>query len=233
MPKVGDRVRLDSRKVGQDPRTGVITSVRGQMISVRWSSGEESSIVPGPGILTVVGRGRVPAKKRATKKAASARKRVVDGFPPQFGRRSPWILISVVGDAGRFTCCCCEHRHAGGAEWRVHANLQSRHYRCDALLLCRPARTTARSARHRRFRWSDAANTAALRMDECSHVLIARFARAERIYWRVSDFQRLVRNGGDFHGRCRGRRSRHCHCFYASDASSLQRTARRNLQRIS
>ena len=28
MPKVGDRVRLASRKVGQDPRTGVITGVR-------------------------------------------------------------------------------------------------------------------------------------------------------------------------------------------------------------
>src|SRR6266705_530832 len=71
MPKVGDRVRLDSRIVGHDPRSGVITSVRGQMISVRWSSGEESSIVPGPGTLTVVGRGRAPAKKTATKKAAS------------------------------------------------------------------------------------------------------------------------------------------------------------------
>jgi len=91
MPKVGDRVRLASRKVGQDPRTGVITGVRGQMISVLWSSGEESSIVPGPGTLTVVGRTTTrpkavrpkavtkkkaaPARKKATKRAAPARKK--------------------------------------------------------------------------------------------------------------------------------------------------------------
>ena|SRR5438132_704481 len=76
MPKVGDRVRLASRKVGQDPRAGVITGVRGQMISVRWSSGEESSIVPGPGTLTVVGRSTVRPKAAAAKrKPAATRKR--------------------------------------------------------------------------------------------------------------------------------------------------------------
>ena len=89
MPKVGERVRLASRKVGQDPRIGVITAVRGQMISVRWSSGEESSIVPGPGTLTVVGRATVrkkaaatkkkpaPPRKKTTKRAAAARKKAV------------------------------------------------------------------------------------------------------------------------------------------------------------
>src|SRR5438094_1979573 len=76
MPKVGDRVRLASRKVGQDPRAGVITGVRGQMISVRWSSGEESSIVPGPGTLTVVGRSTArPKAAAAKKKPAAARTR--------------------------------------------------------------------------------------------------------------------------------------------------------------
>src|SRR2546426_4151724 len=97
MPKVGERVRLASRKVGQDPRTGVITGVRGQMISVRWSSGEESSIVPGPGTLSVVGRTTVqrkagaskkkknkaaPARKKATKRAAPARKKAVPSKKP-------------------------------------------------------------------------------------------------------------------------------------------------------
>src|SRR5438309_10492567 len=72
MPKVGDRVRLASRKVGQDPRAGVITGVRGQMISVRWSSGEESSIVPGPGTLTDVGRSTARPKAAAAKKTPAA-----------------------------------------------------------------------------------------------------------------------------------------------------------------
>src|SRR5437016_1825842 len=94
MPKVGERVRLASRKVGQDPRSGVITGVRGQMISVRWSSGEESSIVPGPGTLTVVGRATArpkaakkkkkaaPARKKATRRAAPARKKAVPSKKP-------------------------------------------------------------------------------------------------------------------------------------------------------
>src|SRR5204863_8798211 len=96
--------------------------------------------------------------------------------------------------ACRVTRCCCEDRHAGGVEWRVHANLQSRHYRGDAFLLCGPARTTARSAWHRCCRWSDAADTAALWLDECRHIFVARFAGLERICWRVFDFQRLIRD---------------------------------------
>ena len=117
--------------------------------------------------------------------------------------------------------CCCDDRHAGGVEWRVHANLQSRHYRGGAFLLCGPARTTARSAWHRRFRWPDAADTAALRLDECRHVFVARFAGAERIYWRVFDFQRLIRDGGGVHGHCCDRPSRHSDRFYASDAIAV------------
>ena len=73
MVDVGDRVLLASRKVGQEPRTGVVTGVTGQVIIVRWSSGEESRLVPGPGALTVVGRGTVTP--RANKKVNAAPKR--------------------------------------------------------------------------------------------------------------------------------------------------------------
>jgi hypothetical protein len=76
MVDVGDRVQLASRKVGQEPRTGVVTGVTGvtgQMIIVRWSSGEESRLVPGPGALTVVGPETVAP--RTTKKANAAPKR--------------------------------------------------------------------------------------------------------------------------------------------------------------
>ena len=70
MVDVGDRVQLASRKVGHEPRTGVVTGVTGQVIIVRWSSGEESRLVPGPGALTVVGAGTVTP--RANKKANAA-----------------------------------------------------------------------------------------------------------------------------------------------------------------
>lgn len=73
MVDIGDQVQFPSRKVGQEPRTGVVTEVTGQAITVRWSSGEESRLVPGPGALTVVGRGTVAP--RAKKKANAAPKR--------------------------------------------------------------------------------------------------------------------------------------------------------------
>lgn len=58
MVQVGDRVRVDARRVGQGTREGVVLSVNGAMIRVRWQSGEESVFTPSAGSLTVVGRAR-------------------------------------------------------------------------------------------------------------------------------------------------------------------------------
>ena len=78
MVKVGDRIRLSSGK-GPD-REGVVTAVTGSMVRVRWPSGEETTVVPAPGTLTVlassgdqapaVRRERAAPKKAAPKKAA-------------------------------------------------------------------------------------------------------------------------------------------------------------------
>ena len=83
MVDIGDRVQLASRKVGQEPRTGVVTGVTGQVIIVRWSSGEESRLVPGPGALTVVGRGIVTprANKNAKRRAPKSGPRQEEGGP--------------------------------------------------------------------------------------------------------------------------------------------------------
>ena len=51
MSKIGDRIALESRG---GPRTGVITAVRDPMITVRWDSGGETSLVPGAGALRLV-----------------------------------------------------------------------------------------------------------------------------------------------------------------------------------
>ena len=78
MLEVGDRVRVESRKLGQVVREGVVTEVLGHLLRVQWSTGEESTFTPGPGSLTVVGRTRVratkkaPSKKTPSKKAAAA-----------------------------------------------------------------------------------------------------------------------------------------------------------------
>ena len=56
MVDVGDRVVIESEKVGVDPRAGVITAVEGTIVHVRWDSGGESSFVPAAGSMAVVGR---------------------------------------------------------------------------------------------------------------------------------------------------------------------------------
>jgi hypothetical protein len=80
MPDVGDRVRVESRKLGQAVREGVVTGVVGHMLRVQWSTGEESTFMPGPGAVTVVGRVRVPAGKTTTPgKGAAAKKAAKKG----------------------------------------------------------------------------------------------------------------------------------------------------------
>jgi hypothetical protein len=56
MAVVGDRVQLASRKVGEAPRDGVVTGVTGSLLRVRWSTGEQSTVVPSMGSLAVVGK---------------------------------------------------------------------------------------------------------------------------------------------------------------------------------
>ena len=64
MANVGDKIELASKKVGQEARTGTVTALSGSMLTVRWSSGQESMFVPGPGSLTVVGRAAKKGAKR-------------------------------------------------------------------------------------------------------------------------------------------------------------------------
>jgi len=40
------------------PRLGVVLSTSGTMLQIRWESGEETSLIPGPGVLTVLGKTR-------------------------------------------------------------------------------------------------------------------------------------------------------------------------------
>jgi hypothetical protein len=75
MVEVGDRVELASAKVERRPRSGVVTAVRGLMITVRWDTGQQSTVVPASGTLSVLGR---KAKSTGqTKKAAAAAKKAV------------------------------------------------------------------------------------------------------------------------------------------------------------
>ena len=55
MVQVGDRVVLESERVGQPSQTGVITGAHGQLLHVRWDSGKESSFIPSAGALRIIG----------------------------------------------------------------------------------------------------------------------------------------------------------------------------------
>ena len=75
MPDVGDQVRIASTKVGEVPRDGVVTRVIGQLLHVRWSTGEESTIVPASGSVAVIGKVKAsPSKSSVPVKAAKAKK---------------------------------------------------------------------------------------------------------------------------------------------------------------
>jgi hypothetical protein len=71
MADVGNRITVASKG---GPRAGVVTAVNGAMITVRWDSGGETSIIPGPGVLSVVSSQRrtPPARTRPTISGATA-----------------------------------------------------------------------------------------------------------------------------------------------------------------
>lgn len=68
MAKVGDRISLDAKKVGQPRRSGVIAKVSqgltGERFEIRWDDGGTSVIAPSAGTLLVEGAAKKgPAKK--------------------------------------------------------------------------------------------------------------------------------------------------------------------------
>src|SRR5436853_1114127 len=65
MADVGDPIEVSQTK-GQPARTGLVIAIQGRMVSVRWDSGEESKLVPGPGAISVLGRGRPSPPSAAT-----------------------------------------------------------------------------------------------------------------------------------------------------------------------
>ncbi len=48
---VGDRIVVESEKVGTPPRRGEIVAVSGKLLTVRWENGQQSTFVPSAGSL--------------------------------------------------------------------------------------------------------------------------------------------------------------------------------------
>jgi hypothetical protein len=84
--KVGDRVSLDAKKVGQARRSGVVRGVTqglaGVRLEIEWDGGGTSVIAPRAGILLVEGKakkskakGKAKAKAKAAAKAKKSAKK--------------------------------------------------------------------------------------------------------------------------------------------------------------
>ena len=77
MADVGDRVEVLSKS---GTRLGVVRRVSGTLVSVEWDTGGQTTVIPAPGVMRVIGRGRAPAKKRPPAKKAPAKKKAA---PPK------------------------------------------------------------------------------------------------------------------------------------------------------
>jgi hypothetical protein len=75
MADVGDRVEMLSKS---GTRQGVVRRVSGTLVTVEWDTGGQTTVIPAPGVMSVIGGRRpAPAKKKAApakKKAAPAKK---------------------------------------------------------------------------------------------------------------------------------------------------------------
>jgi hypothetical protein len=73
-PKVGDRISIDAKKVGQPRRGGVVRGVTqgisGARFEIEWDDGSSSIIAPRAGVLLVERPGKKASKKSAAAKPA-------------------------------------------------------------------------------------------------------------------------------------------------------------------
>src|SRR3954454_9524925 len=69
MPDVGDRVSVQS-KAGT--RLGRVRSVSGALVTVEWETGGQTTLIPAPGVMSVLGGRRPAAKKTPAKTAKKA-----------------------------------------------------------------------------------------------------------------------------------------------------------------
>jgi hypothetical protein len=52
--EVGDEIEIETERVGQPARAGVVTAVRGQLLTIRWNDGRESTFMPKSGSLRLL-----------------------------------------------------------------------------------------------------------------------------------------------------------------------------------
>jgi hypothetical protein len=69
MVQIGDRIEVESEKVGSATRCGVVTAIEGSLLTVRWDSGKESMFIPSAGSMRVLAKTTKAAKATGTAKS--------------------------------------------------------------------------------------------------------------------------------------------------------------------
>lgn len=64
MVQVGDRVEVESEKVGQRSRSGVVMGLSGRLLRIRWDDGSESSFMPQAGSLKLARQPRKTVRRK-------------------------------------------------------------------------------------------------------------------------------------------------------------------------
>src|SRR3954466_14585367 len=86
MPDVGDRVSVQS-KAGS--RLGRVRSVSGALVTVEWETGGQTTLIPAPGVMSVLGGRRPAAKKKAAPKKAAPKKAAPKKAAPAKKKAAP------------------------------------------------------------------------------------------------------------------------------------------------
>ena len=91
MVEVGDRVLVESEKVGAVTRSGVVTAVEDRLITVRWDSGSESVFVPSAGSLQVTWSRAPSGGRRQPLRSLDGALTLHHGWAAWVAPYSPWI----------------------------------------------------------------------------------------------------------------------------------------------
>ena len=138
MVAVGDRVVVESEKVGTLTRSGVVMAVEGRLITVRWDSGVQSVFIPAPDRCESPATSRQLGRSTASKPAeAQNRGRDARGRLPRT-RPKHWEEVPDPRSSTTATRSCVSPRRPSAAPICTSSKATSRRRRRDGSSATRP-----------------------------------------------------------------------------------------------
>ena len=63
MVEIGDRVSLESERIGEQVRHGTVLAIKGHMLEIKWDDDHVSTLLPKAGVLRVIRHQKTAAPK--------------------------------------------------------------------------------------------------------------------------------------------------------------------------